>query len=111
MNTVWVCSDSGTPGAATSDTIVTIVGPAGSGGAEGRAEGLDSGTTGLVWLGAAPETRGAQFSSNTGGFRTSWRDGTFCEGLEPGGASAAEDLEPGRASAAEDPEPGGATEA
>lgn len=78
MNTACVCSHSGTPGAATSDSIVTAA-------VSGGGEGFGSGAAGLAGFGAGSETCGAEFTSNFGVLKT----GTFGEGLDPGGASAA----------------------
>lgn len=79
-NTVRVCSLSGTPGAATSDTIFIIVGCAGlavdgaevSGGTEvtSDGEGFDSNTIGFAWIGAGLESGGAELTSNIAGLET-----------------------------------------
>lgn len=72
MTTVWVCSLSGTPGAATSDPSDATVGRAGSGGEERTAPpgaGFDS-DVGLPWFGAGSETCGAEFTSNMEDLKT-----------------------------------------
>lgn len=67
-NTVRVCSLSGTPGAATSDTILIIVAGADlvADRAEGVSdvEGLASESTGLDSIGAGSETGGSGFTTN-----------------------------------------------
>lgn len=71
MTTVWVCSLSGTPGAATSDTVA-MVGRAGSGGV-GRTAPLGAGfdsDAGLSSFGAGSETCGAEFTSNMDDLKT-----------------------------------------